>query len=292
MSVKSSTHLWTICNKITFMAWVMEDSLDEDMTNLGAGLYPNTGQYVLAMCLSNQENSFLGCQGVSNSSHYILIRSTPASRATSLQTLKCLFPHAFPEEMQFLTMFPATLRTSSTTTWPICRMGYLDSCAIWREQLTAADAVQREPWKPWAGLPSHQRRQTSEDKQLCPWAENGNKCAFLQPICKDSWSFTSLFLQFYAGRFSKLLKKNQKKNQPKNPQNFMFVYYFCIFRSPMKETITEKQSCVQSQVPGATLPNWKLQEGATTAKPIQCISEYSEVTPGHSKKELMSLPIN
>lgn len=110
-------------NKTTFMAWVVEDSLDEDVTNLEAGLYPNTEQYVLTMCLSNQANSFLGCQGVSNSSHYILLKSTPAFHATSLQTLKYLFPHAFPEEMQFLTVFPATLRTSSITTWPICRMG-------------------------------------------------------------------------------------------------------------------------------------------------------------------------
>lgn len=113
-----------ICNKTIFMAWVMEDSLDEDVTNLGAGLYPNTRWYVLAMCLSNQANSFLGCQGVSNSSHYILTGSTPASHATSLQTLKYFFPHEFPEEMQFLTtMFPAILKTYSMTTGPVCRMG-------------------------------------------------------------------------------------------------------------------------------------------------------------------------
>lgn len=92
------------------MARVVEDSLDDDVTNLGAELYPNAGQYVLAMCLSNQANSFLGCQGVSNSSHYILIERTPASHATSLQTLKYFFPHAFPEEMQFLAVFPTTLR--------------------------------------------------------------------------------------------------------------------------------------------------------------------------------------
>lgn len=62
VSVKSCTHLWTICNKTAFMAWVMEDNLDEDVTNLGVGLYPNTGQYVLAMCLSKQLFRLSGCQ--------------------------------------------------------------------------------------------------------------------------------------------------------------------------------------------------------------------------------------
>lgn len=37
--------------------------------------------------------------------------------------------------------------------------------------------------------------------------------------------------------------------------NCLFVYYFCIFRSPMKETITEKHPCVQSHAPGVEFPN-------------------------------------
>ena len=132
------------------MAWVMENSLDEDVTNLGARLHTNTGQYVLllvasllAMCLSNQSNTFLGCQDISNSSPYIHTKSTPAPHATSLQALQHLFPPAFPEEMQFLTVFPATLRTSFATTWPMYRMEehQIHMPYKWNNQLRAAAAV-------------------------------------------------------------------------------------------------------------------------------------------------------
>lgn len=83
------------------MARIVDDSLDDDVTNLGAELYPNAGQCVLAMCLINEGNSFSGCQGVSNSSHYILIERIPASHATSLQTLNISSLMQFQKKCSF-----------------------------------------------------------------------------------------------------------------------------------------------------------------------------------------------
>lgn len=131
---QQSGHLWThAVKKQLLMAWVMENSLDEDMTKLAARLQTNTGQYVLS------PSSFSTCymlkqpskhifrltrwQDISSSSSYILTNSTPVPQPTSLQALEHPFPSASPIEMQLVTVFPATLSASSTTTRSVCRMG-------------------------------------------------------------------------------------------------------------------------------------------------------------------------
>ena len=119
--------------KPTLMAWVTENSLDEDMTKLAARLQTNTEQYVLSpssfsTCYMLKQPirhifRLSGWQDVSSSFFYILTNSTPVPQTTSLQALEHPFPSASPIEMQLVTVFPATLSTSSTTTRSMCRMG-------------------------------------------------------------------------------------------------------------------------------------------------------------------------
>lgn len=118
--------------KTTLVAWVMENSLDRDLTKLAARLQTNTGHYVLPP--SSFSTSYMlkqpskhisrlsGWQDISSSSSYILTNSISAPHISSLQTLEHPFPSASPIEMQLVTVFPVTSSTSCTTTRSMCRM--------------------------------------------------------------------------------------------------------------------------------------------------------------------------
>lgn len=126
--------------------------------------------------------------------------------------------------------------------WPMCRMGeyQIHLPSEWNNQLRDAAAVKDK------GHANH--------KQECPARYESTSnfvpelkmqlCALCQPICMDTWFFTSLFLSLSSTQTDFLNKRKR------------FVCYFCVFRkSQGEEQSQEKQPCVQPHVPGATLPN-------------------------------------
>lgn len=118
----------------------------------------------------------------------------------------------------------------------MCRMGehQIHLPSEWNNQLRDAAAAKDK------GHANH--------KQECPARYESTSnfvpelkmqlCALCQPICMDTWFFTSLFPSLSSIQTDFLNKRKR------------FVYYFCVFRkSQGEEQSQEKQPCVQPQVP-------------------------------------------